>query len=127
MGNAVGVNGQFGVGRKASIDLGSKRRQLHFQLGDERLPISRHIKSVAVSRKTRLAGFPGQELGPVVTEFLCSGNIDISDLQSVRQMDKNANLKGTRLRTTGSVRRLTTKLCHRCEAKPRSTFSFRSS
>jgi hypothetical protein len=90
MGNAVGVNGQFGVGREASINLGGKHRELRFQLGDEFLPCPRHTKSIAIGRKARLACCPGQKLGPVVTEILCSGNVDVSDLQGLRQNPADA-------------------------------------
>jgi hypothetical protein len=42
-----------------------------------------------------------QELGPVVTEILCSSNVDVSDLQGLRQMDEDANLEGASAENDG--------------------------
>jgi hypothetical protein len=94
VGNAIFVNAQFRVCREASIDFGGKRRQLCFQLCAELLRRSRHAKSVAVIGKAWIACCPWQELGPIVAEILCPSHIDITDLQRVGQMDKDANLKG---------------------------------
>jgi hypothetical protein len=40
-------------------------------------------------------------LGPVVTEILCSSNVDVSDLQGLRQMDEDANLEGASAENDG--------------------------
>jgi hypothetical protein len=95
MGNALGIDGQLGVGRKAGIDFGGDRRQLLLQLGDERFPGLRHSESDAIRRQTRLACGPRQELGPVVAEILGAGDVDIPGLQGIGQMDKDADLKRT--------------------------------
>src|SRR5271157_2369244 len=58
MGNAIGIDGQLGVGREAGIDFGGKRRQPLLQSGDEFFPSLRHSESAAVSRQTRLACCP---------------------------------------------------------------------
>jgi len=93
MGNAIGIDGQFGVGRKVGIHLGSGRRQLLFQLSDELVPSLRHSESATISRQTRLAHCPRQELGPVVAEILSANNVGISGLQRVGQMNENADLE----------------------------------
>jgi len=93
MGNAIGINGQFRVGRKAGIHLGGDRRQLLFQLSHEFVPGLRHSESATISRQTRLACGPWQELGPVVAEILRANNEDIPGLQRVGQMEEDANLE----------------------------------
>ena len=93
MGNAIGIDGQFGVGRKARIDLGGERRQLIFQLCNKLLSGLRHSESAAIGRQTRLACCPRQELGPAAAEILRSDDVDISGLRGVGQMDEDADFE----------------------------------
>ena len=92
MGNAIGIDGQCGVSRKANIDFGGHRRQLLLQLSDELFPGLRHSESVAIGCQTRLACYPRQKLGPVVAKIFGAYNINISDLQGVSQVHKDADL-----------------------------------
>ena len=124
---SVFIDAQFAVGRKSRVNLGGEARQFSLQRGGEIHAALGDAEGSAVGRQSWFAFRPGQELGAVVGEFLGAHDIAIAGLQSISEIDEDADLKRTSVKNDGSDRRLMTKLCQRCEAKPRSTLSCNSS
>ena len=128
MGCSIGIDGELGVGWEPGVDSGGQRRQFGPQRCSEVLAPFGNAESGAVGRQPCLAFCPRQELSAVVGEVFGANDVKIAGLQGVSQVNENADLKRASIKKApGSDRRLLTKFCQRCEAKPRSTLSDNSS
>ena len=100
MRRSVFIDAQFAVGRKSCVDLGSKACQFRLQRDSEIHAALGDAKSYAVGRQSWFAFRPRQELSSVVSEFLGAHDVAIARLQSISEVDEDADLKRTSVKNT---------------------------
>src|SRR3954462_11748188 len=86
---------EFGVVGQAGVDGGGHSGQIGLQHGREILTSFGDAEGRAVGGKPALTLGPRQELGSVVREVLGADDVEIAVLQSICQVDEDANFQRT--------------------------------
>jgi hypothetical protein len=100
VGCSVFIDVGFTVGRKSCVNLGSEARQFGLERGGKIHTALGNAESCTVGRQSWFAVRPRQELGSVIGEFLGAHDIAITGLQSISEVDEDADLKRTPVKNT---------------------------